>query len=173
MGTRAVYGFKKNNKYKITFSLWDGSYEDLGKAIVDFITTTTLKQMNDIFDKIILVDPMDIATTEQIEECKKYANLNICSKTLEDFTCLLANTIGNLQLYRDDNLRYMINHESYLNQEKFQYIINLDNKQLEIYWYEMLVNSYSLSNISKNWIEECDRNVDKCYDIWKKQNPEG
>ena len=66
MGTRAVYGFKKNNKYKITFSLWDGSYEDLGKAIVDFITTTTLKQMNDIFDKIILVDPMDIATTEQM-----------------------------------------------------------------------------------------------------------
>lgn len=126
--------------------------------------------MNNIFDKIILVDLSHNATSEQIEECKKYADLTVSLKTLEDFYCLLRNTQGNLQYYRDDNLRYMINYESGLDQYQYQYIINLDNKQLEIYWYEMLVISYSFSNIPKNWIEECDKNVDKCYNEWKKQN---
>ncbi len=170
MGTRAIYGFKKDNKYKVTYSNWDGGYEDLGQSIVNFINTTSLKELNDIFEKIILVEAIDVPTKEQILECEKYANLEISLRTLEDFCCLLSKTIGTLKYYRDDNLKYMINYEEELYTEQYGYIINLDKEQLEIYWYEQLVKSYSLSNIPKNWVKECNKNMSICYKKWKKDN---
>ena len=172
MGTHAVYGFKKDNKYKITYSNFDGGYNDIGTLIINFVNTTSITEMNTIFEKIVLVDVLDIPTEKQIQECKKYANLEIATRTLKDFVCLLAKTIGHLEYYRDENLRYMINEESELDKHEFQYIINLDNEKLEIYWYEMLVNSYDLTNVPKNWIEECDTNADICYQKWKSQENE-
>lgn len=173
MGTRAIYGFKKDNKYKVTYSNFDGGYEDIGQSVVDFVNTTSLEEMKNIFNKIILVEALNVPTEEQILECKKYANLEISLRTLEDFCCLLAKTIGNLKYYRDDNLRYMINHENELYTEQFGYIINLDNEQLEIYWYEQLVKSYSLSNIPKKWINECNKNMSICYKKWEKTQAKG
>ena len=168
MGTRAVYGFRKNNKYKITYSNWDGDYEWLGTAIVKFINTTAIKEMNNIFNKIILVDILDKPNRKQIKECKKYANLEISTRTLYDFRCLLSETIGHLEFYRDTDLKYMINSEEHLNEYSYQYIINLDNNKLEIYWYEILVNSYNLNDVPTSWIEECTKNIDILYEKWKK-----
>lgn len=67
----------------------------------------------------------------------------------------------------------MINHENELYTEQFGYIINLDNEQLEIYWYEQLVKSYSLSNIPKKWINECNKNMSICYKKWEKTQAKG
>lgn len=162
MGTRATYGFKKNGKYKVTYSNCDGNYEWLGNSIVTFINNTSINELNNIYDRILLVEPLDVPTEKQILECKKYADLNISTRTLKDFSCLLAKTICNLQYYRDDSkLKYMINYENFLYRESYQYIINLDSNQLEIYFYEILVNSYELSNIPKNWITECDKKLEE------------
>ena len=62
----------------------------------------------------------------------------------------------------------MINYEKQLNEYSYQYIINLDNNKLEIYWYKVLINSYNFNNIPANWIEECNKKVDIYYDKWKK-----
>ena len=169
MGTRAIYGFKKNNRYKVTYSNFDGDYEWLGISIVKFVETTPIEEINNIFNKIILVDILDKPNKKQIKECKKYANLEISTRTFYDFNCLLSNTIGHLEYYRDENLKYMINYETHLNEYSYQYIINLDNNKLEIYWYEELINSYNFDNIPTNWIEDCNKKVDICYDKWKKR----
>ena len=46
MGTHAVYGFKKDNKYKITYSNFDGGYNDIGTLIINFVNTTSITEMN-------------------------------------------------------------------------------------------------------------------------------
>ena len=120
MGTHAVYGFKKDNKYKITYSNFDGGYNDIGTLIINFVNTTSITEMNTIFEKIVLVDVLDIPTEKQIQECKKYANLEIATRTLKDF----------------------------------------------------VIKEYPLENIPENWIEECDKNADICYQKWKSQENE-
>lgn len=167
MGTRAIYGFLKDDKYKITYSNFDGGYKNIGQNIVNFINTTSLEMMKDIFNRIVLVEALDIPNNKQILECKKYANLDISMKTLKDFCCLLGNTIGNLQYYRDENLKYMINYEDQLYSTAYGYIINLDTNMFEVYYYEDLLLKFNLSNIPNNWAEECDAVYEERYEKYE------
>ena len=159
MGMRAVYGFLKNGKYKVTETNFDGAYEDLGNKIVDFINTTTIKEMNKIFEKIILVDVIAVATKEQIKECKRYTNLEIGTRKLTDFNCLLCKSRGDLRPYRDENLKYMEDHQTEIGNYFYEYIINLDDNTLEIRQYGDIILRFDLLDIPKSWIKQCD-NVD-------------
>lgn len=187
MGTRGIYGFRKNNKDKITFCNSDSFFEGLGKEIVDFIRKTDIKIMSEIYDRIILVDIIQEATEEQIKKCKKYLNIDVNIRTPKDFTCLLWKSIGSLKAYRDDNLEYMIDASREITNPhlcEYIYIIDLDTNELEIYAeikeeiikdrYNKelsrkekrcgLIKKYKLNNIPDNWIEECDK---ICEDSWK------
>ena len=70
MGTRAIYGFKKNNRYKVTYSNFDGDYEWLGISIVKFVETTPIEEINNIFNKIILVDILDKPIKNRLKNVK-------------------------------------------------------------------------------------------------------
>lgn len=178
--TRAIYGFRKNHQDKVTFSPGDGEFESLGENIVNFVKNTSKKRMKEIFDKIILVDLIQEATEEQIEKCKKYANLEVNIRSLKDFTCLLWKSVGRLETYRDENLEYMIDAASEITNPhlcEYAYIINLDTDELEIYslMYNKiledrynkeirkgeltckLIKKYELSNIPRNWKRECTK----------------
>ena len=104
--------------------------------MVKFIKETPVEKMNKIFDRIILVDSIQKATEEQIEECKKFSNLEVNIRSLNDFTCLLWKSIGSLKAYRDENLNYMIDAASEITNPhlcQYAYIINLDTNEFEIY----------------------------------------
>lgn len=135
MGTRGAYGFIKNGKMKITYNHYDSYLSELGFNVMKFIAGTSDKELNEIFDKIIMVREDNKPTEEQIQECKKYLNLDVGNQNIDDWYCLLRETQGNLNEYKK-GLRYMIDSKEFMGDSLFceyAYILNLDNNYLEIY----------------------------------------
>lgn len=177
MGTRGIYGFYKYGIDKITYNHFDSYPEGLGEDIVKFIHNTSILEMNEIFNKIILVNDNTIPTAEQIFECTEYYDNNVSSRTITDWYCLLRKAQGNLETYKS-GLKYMIDNKDFIKDSLFcewGYIINLDKNILEIYkgfqktpnknryFYDgrerdgyyncKLIKTFPLNNIPENWIE--------------------
>lgn len=74
MSTHAIYGFKRSGEYKITYSALDGEPNVLGHSLLSFIQSTLIKELNDIFNNIIMVDCNEKPTEQQIKECEIYYN---------------------------------------------------------------------------------------------------
>lgn len=162
IGFKAIYGFMKDNNFKVTNVEDNGTYEEFGIKIIDFIKNTSIDKMQQIFDKIILVDSLKDAVNNQIEECKKCQNLDLDEiiEKKEIFRKFLKKTIGNLGVLRDDiNAKYMVDKESELYSTDFAYIIDLDSKKIDIYWRDTVINSYDLFEIPKDWIDSCNKNL--------------
>ena len=135
MGTRGLYGFRKNGVDKLTYNHYDSYPEGLGRDIVEFIRKHTIKELNNIYDKIIMVDGESTPTEEQIKECEKYADLGVSKQSLTDWYCLVRNSQGDLSCYAD-GLKYMIDNHNFILDSLFceyAYIINLDTNKLEYY----------------------------------------
>lgn len=135
MGTRGVCGFHKNGTDKIMYNHYDSYFGGLGNDVIEFCKSTSVQEMNNIFDKIILVKENDTPTNEQITECKKYVDTSVGEQTLTDWYCLLREAQGNLNAYKDD-IKYMIDYARFLGNSLFceyGYVINLDTNKLEIY----------------------------------------
>ena len=177
MGTRGMYGFYQNGVTKATYNHFDSYPEWLGKKIVDFIRNTTIEEMNEIFDRIIMVDENDKPTAEQIAECITYYNDMVSTGSVDDWYSLLRNAQGDLNAYKN-GLRYMIDNSDFIKYSLFcewAYIINLNDNVLEIYkgfqkspqynryyieesdsgYYNCrLLVKFPLDNIPENWLEE-------------------
>lgn len=135
MGSRGLYGFYRNGVTKITYNHSDSYPSWLGKKVVDFIRNTSIHELNQIFDEIVLIDEDDKPTAEQINNCLPYTNLSVSNQSLDDWYCLMRYAQGNLGVYKD-GLKYMIDSQDFIKSSLFceyAYIINLDNNTLEIY----------------------------------------
>ena len=135
MGTRGLYGFRKNGIDKLTYNHYDSYPEVLGKNIVKFCKETSLEEMNEIFDRIILVHQDTKPNTQQIEECIEYYNDKVSSGSVDDWYCLLRETQGDLRPYKN-GLKYMLDDAEFIKDSLFceyAYIINLDTNSLE-FW---------------------------------------
>lgn len=135
MGTRGLYGFRKNGVDKTTYNHFDSYPDVLGKNILSFISEHGY-EMNKIFDNIIMVDETNFPSDEQIGECKKYLDDSVGEQTEEDWYCLLRNTQGDLFPYAEDGLKYMIDNQDFILDSlwcEYAYIINLDTNKLE-FW---------------------------------------
>lgn len=135
MGTRGCYGFRKNGIDKLTYNHYDSYPDYLGKIMVTFCKETSLDEMNEIYDRLILVNENDKPTQEQIEECKRYYNGDVSCKTPEDWYCLLRNAQGDLDAYKN-GMKYMIDSCGFIKNSlwcEYAYIINLDTDELE-FW---------------------------------------
>ena len=135
MSTRGCYGFRKNGIDKLTYNHCDSYPDCLGKTMMEFCKKTSIKEMNEIFDRIILVSERSKPTKKQIEECKQYYNGSVGDCTIEDWYCLLRETQGDPNVYKD-GLRYMIDNHDFIKDSLFceyAYIINLDTNSLE-FW---------------------------------------
>lgn len=135
MGTRGCYGFRKNGIDKLTYNHFDSYPDGLGRDVVKFCKETSIEEMNEIFDRIILIDENSKPTAEQIVECMKYYNGDVSTRTQEDWYCLLRETQGNLSVYKN-GLKYMIDNNDFIKDSlfcEFAYIINLDTNCLE-FW---------------------------------------
>ena len=135
MSTRGCYGFRKNGIDKITYNHYDSYPDWLGRHIASFCKETSIDEMNEIFDKIVLVDERSIPNADQIKECIEYFDGSVSRQSEEDWYCLLRNAQGNLNVYKN-GLRYMIDSHDFISDSLFceyAYIINLDTKKLE-FW---------------------------------------
>lgn len=134
MGTRGLYGFRKNGVDKVTYNHWDSYPDGLGKQILRFINKYGM-ELNKIYDKIILVDENSVPTEEQVTECQEFIDTSVSEQSTKDWYCLLYKSFGNPESYAYD-LRYMINNISFIHDSLFceyGYIINLDTNKLEIW----------------------------------------
>lgn len=135
MGTRGCYGFRKNGMDKLTYNHFDSYPDCLGHTMVKFCKVTSISELNEIFDKLILVNESAKPTAEQIKECKQYYDGNVSRKTVEDWYCLLRNAQGDLDAYKN-GLKYMIDNCGFIKDSlwcEYAYIINLDTEELE-FW---------------------------------------
>lgn len=176
METRGVYGIRKEGQDKLTYNHYDSYPEWLGQQVYDFIHSTSIEEMHEIFDRIVLVKESSDPTEEQIEMCKKYTNLSVSGRSFKDWYCLLRDTQGNLEVYKD-GLKYMVDSQNFIKDSLFceyGYIINLDDNTFEVYegfqevpnnnryacdpnrgYYNCrLLIAYPLNNIPVNWIDE-------------------
>lgn len=131
MGTRGCYGFRKNGIDKITYNHWDSYPDCLGRTMVEFCKNTSIQEMNEIFDRLILVNESDKPTAEQYEECKQYVN----TWSIGGWYSLLRDAQGEPKAYKN-GLRYMIDSHDFIKDSLFceyAYIINLDTNKLELW----------------------------------------
>lgn len=135
MGTRGCYGFRKNGIDKLAYNHFDSYPDYLGSEIVTFCKETSIREMHDIFDRIVLVEELSKPTEKQIEECSFWYDGNVSNQTPEDWYCLLRNAQGDLNAYKN-GLKYMIDNCYFIKDSLFceyAYVINLDTNCLE-FW---------------------------------------
>ena len=140
MGTRGLYGFRKDGVDKITYNHNDSYPDYLGYNVVDFCINTTRDIMVQIFDNIEMVDENSVPTETQINYCKEngYYNSGVSAGNEKDWYCLLRNTQGDFDILKDFSQRkgYIIDNRDFIKDSLFceyAYIINLDTDKLEFY----------------------------------------
>jgi hypothetical protein len=136
MGTRGLYGFYKDGITKATYNNYDSYPSYLGNHIARFVQNTPIGELNQIFDRIILVNERSKPTESQIIDCIKYVDTEVGTGRVDDWYNLLRGIQGELEPYRDDDLRYMIDSQEFIKDSLFceyAYIINLDDNSLELY----------------------------------------
>ena len=135
MGTRGLYGFRKNGVDKLTYNHWDSYPDCLGHDVVEFCKSTSIKEMNEIFDRIVLVEEDGTPTKKQIVECMEFYDEGVGTGRVDDWYCLLRESQGDLNAYKN-GLKYMIDNGEFIKDSLFceyAYIINLDTNCLE-FW---------------------------------------
>ena len=137
MGTRGLFGFRKNNKDKAVYNHYDSYPDWLGKHFLRLIVHNK-KDISPMFDRMI-----DIQNTTPTEEQKKYCmkmgwyDGSVSTRSDTDWYCLLHG----LQDIRDwediiHNTIYFENSISFIKDSLFceyAYIYDIDNNILEVY----------------------------------------
>ena len=136
MSTRGALGFRLHGQDKVTYNHSDSYPSWLGVRVLSFVRNTTEEQRTAIVEKIILVDDYTTPTPEQIQICVDagMCNLTVANQSEKDWYCLLRNAQGDLNTYR--TIPFMVDSAHFLEDSLFcewAYIINLDDKTLEIY----------------------------------------
>lgn len=139
MGTRGTYGLRKDGIDKLTYNHWDSYPDCLGKTVVEFCKNHSIEELNNIFNKIIMVKENHIPTERQIKDCIEngYADFSVADGIETNWYCLLRNCQGDLEcLAKAEEYAYMTDSEDFIKDSLFceyAYIINLDDKVLEFY----------------------------------------
>ena len=177
MGTRGLWGFRKNEEDKLTYNHYDSYPDYLGRTVVEFVKNHAKEELDNIFKRIVLVDEDTPATAEAMVLCKRYCDTGVSTQNMTDWYCLLRRSQGCPEAYAN-GLRFMIDSADFIRNSlfcEFAYIINLDENVLE-YWigfqikpdpknrygtegYDKyfpckMVKKYSFSSIEKKEIDE-------------------
>ena len=87
MGTRGLWGLRKDGIDKLTYNHWDSYPTALGETIKSFILNHSPAELNEVFDKIILIKSNSRPTKKQIKEGSKLMKvLLFCSQSLDYIT---------------------------------------------------------------------------------------
>lgn len=135
MGTRGLYGFRKDGVDKVAYNHCDSYPSGLGVQVAAFCENTNVKEMVDIFDNLILVHPDDVPTSKQIRECDQWKNLNVSTQNVKDWYCLIREAQGDMSAFTK-GLRYMFDAGDFIKDSLFcewAYIVNLDTDMLEVW----------------------------------------
>lgn len=150
---RVFYGFIKNEELKITTACIYVDIVEFCNTIVNFCKSLSLKELNEIFDRIIMVIPSDKPTFNDIQIYGEYATNNKQSEIT--WFSLLYKSIGNIDLYKNKEFRHMISQSYAYRYEKivrYECIIDLDTQKIIIgdrfLHKQLLIKLDNLNNIN-------------------------
>lgn len=135
MGTRGTYGLYKNGVSKLTYNHWDSYPSGLGKEMLSFARNTTVKELNEIFESLIMVDEKSNPTTVEKKRLMKLGYSYEEGGRQLNWYNILGGTLGDLSVY-EDGLCYMIEYSNFIKESlycEWGYIVNLDDETFEIY----------------------------------------
>lgn len=142
MSTRGYMGLKKDGELKGMYNHFDSYPSGLGKYLIEELNKINVdervKKLNEAFDYIELVDEDKKPTKKQKEDCIKagVTNFSVASRSEDDWYCLLREAQGEIGLYINKVIPYMINGNSFIEDTLFcewYYIINLDTLRFEVF----------------------------------------
>jgi hypothetical protein len=160
MGTRGLFGFYKNGVTKASYNHYDSYPEELGVKIMKFIEETPVTELNQIFDKIIMVNGGSKPTAEQINQCIQYYCPDVSTGKVDDWYALLRESQGELNAYKE-GLPFMIDSADFIKDSLFcewAYLINLDTNTFEVYrgfQKEMQANRYYDESLKNETYKNC------------------
>ena len=141
MGTRGVWGFRKNNKDVAIYSHYDSYPEGLGYGFTEFLKKNSSEKLSQLFDNIVEIDSSVPPTEDQKNYCTQmlWCNLSVSSRSQDDWYCLLRETQD------PENWQFAVDHgktvyvDNYIDFIKcslmceFAYIFDIDKCILEFY----------------------------------------
>lgn len=138
MGTRGLWGFEVDGVRKLSYTQYDSYPSYLGQNVVDAVKDFggSYEDLADVARGIILIDPEETPTEEQIEHCAPYTNLGVGYQDTSDWYCLIREAQGRPSAYTDGGLRYMSDDSDFMEDNLFcewVYIINCDNNTLGVW----------------------------------------
>lgn len=141
MGTRGIYGFRKNKKDKTSYNHYDSYPSYLGEQMFDYIKKHSIEEMNDLYDRLMLVDEnkkISELTEEEKNGLEILFSYNDKNELIdEDMYSLLRNFQGDLEKYdRYHTVNIMCDSKDFIKNSLFceyGYIINLDTNELEVF----------------------------------------
>ncbi len=92
-------GFYKGKESKLTYNHYDSYPSGLGVDLLNELKETTIEELNNAFDNIVLIDSSKNPTKRQIKECKEFSDLGVSKNKLTDWYCLLRKAQGTLKPY--------------------------------------------------------------------------
>lgn len=164
MGTRGLFGFRKNGIDKAMYNQYDSYPECLGRKVIDWLKTVTPEKLNEMFDKIVLVNadekPNETEKAE-LKECELYGD----DRNSEEWYWAIHAIQGNPSLIEKiaDTYGkvYMTDDISFIKESVFceyAYIVNLDEGVLEFWkgwqtkpWSENRYGTDEVSGTSKKY----------------------
>lgn len=135
MGTRGAYGYLVDGQEKVAYNHFDSYPSGLGTEVLNYIRNHTVEEMREVAKRITFITDEVPPTKEQIKRFKKFADLEVSSKDLSEWYCLLRESQGNLESFHE-GLDVMKDSKDFLADSLFceyAYIINLDTNELEVY----------------------------------------
>jgi len=134
MPTRGLYGFRKNGVDKITYNHTDSYPKWLGENITNLCRSLTKQELNDIFDRLEMVNENGKPTENQLYIYRQWEHSDESASELNDWRDILRHAQGNMDALKSQ--RFMTDSVYYIklsNDCNYAYIINLDNNTLE-FW---------------------------------------
>ena len=141
MGTRGVWGFRKNGHTIVTYHHFDSYPEGLGYSFVQFLKDNTNDQLSEAFDNIKEINVRVKPTDEQKQYCIDMGWFDgyVSDRSSDDWYCLL-HKLQEPEQWQDamDQGKeiYVDNYTSFLKDSLFceyGYIYDIDCMMLEFY----------------------------------------
>ena len=178
MGTRGAFGFYQNGVTKVAYNHYDSYPDCLGSRMATFAQTVCKTKLAEQVTRLKEVPNRPPSNTEVVA-LKQFSNLDVGSKDIREWYCLLRKTQGNPEALLEAGFYECA--LSFLADSLFcewAYIINLDDGVFEVYrgfqegpstgryttpepkdgYYPVdLVATYPLLGIPKDWVELAEK----------------
>jgi hypothetical protein len=141
MGTRGSLGFIVEDKEYLAYNHFDSYPDGLGEEVLQFIEKINKEdgwvKFRENAKNVIQLEGDRVTDTEIQEKYKKYADLGVSDKTLEDPYCLFRDIQDSWmeEIYKGELQHFFFNND-FIHDSLFceyAYIINLDTMKLEFY----------------------------------------